>query len=70
MNKEWQEATNEYMKVCIYGERDRPLSAGPLHSNDKLTRSLQENKIEPISFVGAEDYKGPGAVQSGPKPKE
>ncbi|KAK4504680.1 hypothetical protein PRZ48_002641 [Zasmidium cellare] len=43
MNKEWQEATNEYMK---------------------------ENKIEPISFVGGEDYKGPGAVQSGPKPKE
>ena len=34
------------------------------------TSSLQENKIEPISFVGGEDYKGPGAVQSGPKPKE
>ncbi|KAF7195701.1 Cytochrome c oxidase polypeptide 5, mitochondrial [Pseudocercospora fuligena] len=43
MNKEWQEATNEY---------------------------LRDNKIEPITFVGNPDYKGPGAVQSPPKPKE
>ncbi|EME47994.1 hypothetical protein DOTSEDRAFT_69809 [Dothistroma septosporum NZE10] len=43
MNKEWQEATNEYLK---------------------------ENKIEPITWVGNPDYKGPGAVQSPPAPKE
>ncbi|EGP83841.1 unnamed protein product [Zymoseptoria tritici ST99CH_1A5] len=40
MNKEWQEATNEY---------------------------LRENKVEPITFIGNPDYKGPGMVQSPPK---
>ncbi|CAK3975385.1 Cytochrome c oxidase polypeptide 5, mitochondrial [Lecanosticta acicola] len=43
LNKEWQEATNAYVK---------------------------ENKIEPITFAGGENYKGPGHVQSAPKPKE
>lgn len=49
---------------------DRQLSAISLRPDSNLTHSLQENKIEPISFVGGEDYKGAGAVQSGPKPKE
>jgi len=32
--------------------------------------SLQENKIEPITFIGGEDYKGKGLVQSPPKGKD
>jgi len=39
LNKEWQEATNEYFK---------------------------ENKIEPITGVSSEGYKGKGQVQSPP----
>ncbi|KXL49643.1 hypothetical protein M433DRAFT_151695 [Acidomyces richmondensis BFW] len=45
MTKEWQEASNEYLK---------------------------ENKVEPITFLGGENYKGPGMVQSshGKKPQQ
>ncbi|GIZ36961.1 hypothetical protein CKM354_000042600 [Cercospora kikuchii] len=43
LNKEWQEASNEYFK---------------------------EKQIEPITFIGGEDYKGKGLVQSPPKGKD
>jgi len=31
---------------------------------------FKENKIEPITFIGGEDYKGKGLVQSPSGPKE
>jgi len=42
MTKEWQEASNEYLK---------------------------ESKVEPLTFIGSEDYKGAGMVQSAPGKK-
>lgn len=78
MNKEWQEATNEYLRVSISGIRQRNghISIRPCAGVSFSARAIlltlisQDNKIEPITFVGNPDYKGPGAVQSPPKPKE
>ena len=55
MNKEWQEATNEYLKVGF--------AYIGLFNLESLTRFQSQNS-EPITGISSEGYEGKGYVQS------
>ena len=61
MNKEYQEMTNEYLKV--------PQALQPQLMHLLTCLLAQAQNTEPISGVSSEGYKGKGQVQSGPKQK-
>lgn len=58
MNQQYQEMTNEYLRVS--------LPVYPCHTTCTY-QSLQNQKTEPISGVSSEGYTGKGQVQSKPK---
>jgi cytochrome c oxidase subunit 4 len=62
MTKEYQEATNEYLKVCA-GYLQSPTIQPTL----TLSFPFQSQKVEPISGISSEGYAGKGYVQSPPK---
>lgn len=67
MTKEWQEQTNELLKVCaLYATiRDNPY---PHWNLGMLTHmSYQEQRADPLTGISSDVYKGPGMVQSPPK---
>lgn len=70
MNKEWQEATNEYLKVSSF--LPLPLYFPPVIVLRVLQSGLtfdfsQSQNTEPITGVSSEGYKGRGMVQSRPR---
>lgn len=56
MSKEWQEASNEYLKVSRHAA----------HALVQSLTQLQGEKSEPITGFSSPDYKGKGMVQSKP----
>lgn len=58
MNQQYQEMTNEYLRVNL------PLGTFHITQTD---RTLQNQKTEPITGVSSEGYTGKGQVQSKPK---
>ena len=71
MTKEYQEMTNEYLKVYMplistMSRLDRRTILEAITCESRLTSS-QNQKTEPITGVSAEDYKGKGMVQSSPE---
>ena len=68
MTKEWQEATNEYLKVRA---KQIPILVLSCMSTLILTAPLlQKEKINPIYGISSEGYKGKGYVMSKPASKE
>jgi len=49
------------------GASDRKTEEIALFAN--IFYILQESKVEPLTFIGSEDYKGAGMVQSAPGKK-
>ena len=66
MTKEYQEATNEYLRVRTYAN---PAQESFLQYRAN-TITPQSQNVEPISGLSSEGYKGKGQVQSAPKKKE
>lgn len=61
MNSQYQEMTNEYLRVSN-------LSWFKLGFEEKKLTSLHQNQnTEPITGVSSEGYKGKGMVQSKPR---
>lgn len=81
MSKEWQEASNEYARVCVlYTAISGLITIGP----ERIPRALsllnrvrlanmslppQSEKINPIHGISKEGYEGKGFVQSAPADK-
>lgn len=63
MTKEWQEATNEYLKVC-YSHRKRLYGDFPPMPKYILIPAKQQERSNPIYGVSSEGYSGKGHVQS------
>lgn len=70
MTREWQEASNEYLKVSAAPAPSWAARgwAAPVGSADVIC--VQEQNVEPITGISSPDYKGRGMVQSGPAKKE
>lgn len=68
MTKEWQEATNEYLRVCDCHEylahSFRVNAEDAFLSRTLLTVHLQSERVNPIYGISSEGYKGKGHVQS------
>ena len=58
MTQEYQEMTNEYLRVCY--------DTYNLLENNTNRRYIQGQNVEPISGLSSEGYKGKGMVQSKP----
>ena len=65
MTKEWQEATNEYLKVCclrmLLGPQCRVIY---IQGDDFANLFQQKERVNPIYGISSEGYKGKGYVQS------
>jgi len=66
MTKEYQEATNEYLRVGTICKRSTKVCL----QYPANVISPQSQNVEPISGLSSEGYKGKGQVQSAPKKKE
>ena len=66
MTKEWQEASNEYLKVRFFPI----LGAYTFLPRNLLIMNfaaqIQKQKAEPFSGIGSKGYSGPGMIQSPP----
>lgn len=65
MTKEWQEATNEYLKVCclriLLGPHCRVIY---IRVDNFANLFQQKERVNPIYGISSEGYKGKGYVQS------
>ena len=71
MNAQWQEMSNEYLKVCLpSSEGMMPEASLYVFAFSRLIlilcQLLQKQKAEPITGVSSEGYSGLGMVQSKP----
>lgn len=53
MTKEWQEATNEYLKVSLH-----------YYISAETSNTFQSERVNPIYGISSEGYQGKGFVQS------
>lgn len=67
MTAQYQEMSNEYLKVRHTNQHARGIAL-PILSSIALTRLFNQNqKTEPITGISSEGYKGKGMVQSKPR---
>ena len=68
MTKEWQEATNEYLKVrlplCFHTRHSAAISYYSFLDFNADTVSQQKEKSNPLYGLTSEGYTGKGHVQS------
>ena len=68
MTKEWQEATNEYLKVRSKLGWHLVVQALTMVTDPRIL--VQKEKSNPIYGLSSEGYRGKGHVQSKPEKKQ
>lgn len=76
LNAQWEEMTNEYLRVCIFPTLMPSVTPSWPQAPRSMKRQvmalicivvLQNQKVEPITGLSSEGYKGKGQVQSPPR---